>query len=205
MTHYETLGVASDATADEIKSAYRRKSSECHPDKGGDGQQMAAVNRAYEVLGNAERRAQYDATGSDAAADKVDNEARDNVLSAFSFCLQQQQPCNSVEFARLKFRREIDEAAQTRLMVQRRIRNLERRRPRVVAKSGGMNLMHVLIDQQLAECHRNVELCDHVSLVLERALTLLDDYESTEVDQSAPAGAFMVHLSLSSPFTTRTL
>ena len=36
MDHYTTLGVARNATPDEIKKAYRKMASQYHPDKGGD-------------------------------------------------------------------------------------------------------------------------------------------------------------------------
>jgi DnaJ domain len=43
---FDILGVPPSATRDEINAAYRRKASECHPDRGGSAEAMAAVNKA---------------------------------------------------------------------------------------------------------------------------------------------------------------
>ncbi|MBP6893181.1 MAG: DnaJ domain-containing protein [Pseudacidovorax sp.] len=62
--HYDTLGVAPDATADEIRKAYRRLARKYHPDvsKEADAQtRMREINEAHEVLGDPARRAEYDA------------------------------------------------------------------------------------------------------------------------------------------------
>ncbi len=64
MTHYEVLGVAPDAGQDAIRAAYRARARALHPDRrGGDpdaARQMAAVNRAWAVLADPARRAEYD-------------------------------------------------------------------------------------------------------------------------------------------------
>jgi curved DNA-binding protein CbpA len=65
MNLYEVLGVAKDATAAQIKSAYRKLVKVHHPDKGGDEEQFRKITQAYEVLSNANRREKYDATGDD--------------------------------------------------------------------------------------------------------------------------------------------
>lgn len=58
--HYTTLGVARDASADEIKRAFRKLASQHHPDKGGDTKKFQEIQAAYDVLGDAQKRAQYD-------------------------------------------------------------------------------------------------------------------------------------------------
>ena len=67
-SHYETLGVAKDATQQQIKSAYRKLARKLHPDvnPGEDAaEQFKLVTRAYEVLSDDSKRANYDATGDE--------------------------------------------------------------------------------------------------------------------------------------------
>jgi len=62
--YYNILGVSKDASQDDIKKAFRKKAHEHHPDKGGDDAKFKEVNEAHQVLGNAEKRKQYDQFGS---------------------------------------------------------------------------------------------------------------------------------------------
>lgn len=62
---YDLLGVSSDASQEEIKKAYRRRARELHPDAGGDEERFKAVQAAYQVLGDPERRSRYDRFGDD--------------------------------------------------------------------------------------------------------------------------------------------
>ncbi len=58
--HYQTLGVAKNATPDEIKKAYRRLAAIHHPDKGGDTAEFQKVQAAYETLSDPQKKQQYD-------------------------------------------------------------------------------------------------------------------------------------------------
>lgn len=62
--YYEVLGVGKNASADEIKKAYRRLAVKYHPDKeGGDEAKFKEVNEAHEVLKDADKRQRYDQFG----------------------------------------------------------------------------------------------------------------------------------------------
>lgn len=65
---YKTLGVEKNASADEIKSAYRKLAKKYHPDLNPNDSTAAAkfkeINEAYEVLGDEQKRKNYDQFGS---------------------------------------------------------------------------------------------------------------------------------------------
>lgn len=66
--HYAALGVAKDATEEQIKKAYRKLARELHPDvnPAAEAQEkFKAVTHAYEVLSDANSRRQYDMGGQD--------------------------------------------------------------------------------------------------------------------------------------------
>jgi molecular chaperone DnaJ len=64
MNPYEVLGVDKNSSPEEIKKAYRNLSKEHHPDKGGDENKFKDIAAAYDILGNPEKKQQYDMGGS---------------------------------------------------------------------------------------------------------------------------------------------
>src|SRR3989338_2451704 len=62
--YYDILGVARNATKDDIKKAYRKLAHKHHPDKTkGDDKKFKELNEAYEVLYDDKKRAEYDTYG----------------------------------------------------------------------------------------------------------------------------------------------
>jgi curved DNA-binding protein len=71
--YYKIMGVARDASADDIKRAYRKLARKYHPDVSTEEkaeERFKEVGEAYEVLRDPEKRAAYDALGTRAAGDE---------------------------------------------------------------------------------------------------------------------------------------
>jgi len=98
--HYQTLGVDRSATAEEIKRAYRRLAMRHHPDKGGDSARFVEIQSAYDVLGDAQKRAAYDnpaprfGPGFQGQAGTFDFQ---NIFDVFGTRFQQQQRVNRAQ------------------------------------------------------------------------------------------------------------
>jgi len=61
--YYKILGVAKNASQEEIKKAYYELAHKYHPDKGGDPEKFKEINEAYQILSDPEKRKQYDTFG----------------------------------------------------------------------------------------------------------------------------------------------
>jgi curved DNA-binding protein len=85
--YYQILGVARDATADDIKKAYRKLAMKYHPDKAkGDKKQaedkFKQISEAYAVLSDPEKKKEYDEFGSQAFRQKFSQE---DIFRGFDF------------------------------------------------------------------------------------------------------------------------
>jgi curved DNA-binding protein CbpA len=176
--HYETLGVPRDASADDIKAAFRRIASTEHPDKGGDVDRMAAANRAYETLGDAARRAEYDATGGDDAAARFEQEARNRLMHVFDTVLgAPDEHADLMAAARTMLATAQRQVSEERGLLSRRVAKLMKHRGRVLRKGGGENLFTGLIDSQVQQIDAQLQALEHGAKVFARVAELLADYE----------------------------
>ncbi len=79
LDYYQLLGVGRDATADEIKKAYRKLALKYHPDKAKGDKKVAEekfkqISEAYAVLSNPDKRKEYDQFGSQVFRQKFSQE-----------------------------------------------------------------------------------------------------------------------------------
>lgn len=180
MKLYETLGVAPTATQADIKVAYRKKSKDAHPDReGGSTEAMAAINDAYAVLGDPERRAKYDATGDTMEAPKpptLDEEGAKALAEVFADCLTKDGDITKV--VRNAFTQGIGDARTEHITLGQLMRKLEKRRGLIVTVKGD-NIYQMLLEGKIADVERKREHLLHQIAVGEAALALLADYRFT--------------------------
>lgn len=62
--YYKVLGIARNASKEDIKKAYRSLAHKHHPDKGGNESRFKEINEAYQILSDERKRTQYDQFGT---------------------------------------------------------------------------------------------------------------------------------------------
>lgn len=83
--YYEVLGIGKNATAEQIKEAYRKLVLKLHPDVNKDSKaeaKMQELNEAYAVLGDQQKRKQYDTFGPEGFGQRY---TEDDIFRGFNF------------------------------------------------------------------------------------------------------------------------
>jgi curved DNA-binding protein CbpA len=179
MTHYETLGVPTNATPEDIKAGYRRAARKAHPDKGGSDEKMAKVNKAYEVLGNAEARVHYDQFGEDPGAPQ--DGATEMLIELFSLAIN---ACDGdvVKFVNGRLKDATDEIRQRREACDRKIKSLTKKAGRVKTKGSAVNLFQMLLESRINEQKSLLVAIGRTAETVQQAIALMDHYESGYVE-----------------------
>lgn len=191
MSHYATLDVDAKASVDEIKKAFRKKASAAHPDKGGSKELMQAVNQAYEVLSDPDRRAKYDATGESSQEVTIEQKAIQLLTQLFTMALDEDG--NIITIVRDALKGAQDQANVDLKKAERRNKRLITRRDKIAVKSGE-NLVHLLIDAQVDRGTRKIASIKEAIEITKVALQMLDDYTSTEEARVVPQEESMVKM-----------
>lgn len=183
---YETLNIKDDATADEIKAAYRKRANETHPDKGGDSGAFLAVSAAYQLLSDPKEREFFDRTGeqreklnlAELAKKTVGVAVQEVIIGNFNA-----KTCDLIDATRGRIntqcREKVGRAEQEK-------RNLERRRDKFreaidrTVSNDPQNILVITMERaelELSNVIRGIE--DDIrteQLIRDLALSILDDY-----------------------------
>lgn len=168
--HYATLGVAPDASVDDIKRAYRRAARHAHPDRGGNHERMQALNEAKDVLTDPARRARYDA-GEDGQASTEEDAARALILQLFAEAVDVNKD-DPVEGVREALQTGRTGAAVKATMLRRSINRLESQRNRVRAKTE-RNVYLDVIEARIASARADITGMESTERIASLALEIL--------------------------------
>lgn len=179
---YEVLGVANNATAEQIKAAYRRKCKEHHPDRAhGDDAKMLEVRAAYDVLKDPKRRALFDSSGSTADPAILKRDAENTVCFWFrNFMLEGDDSLDPIPAIKRKLRELEAQHREALRTLQQQLKRAECRKSLVRLKAGAEreNSYTIIAESLIEEIKRGLTGCKAAIAVIPLALEILDSYES---------------------------
>ncbi len=187
MSLYDTLGVPPDASAAEIKKAFRKKAAQHHPDRGGDTEKMAEINRALDVLSDPARRERYDQTGEDGnRVPTLDESAQNLIIQLFSQAMEKVPDTQNIFIRIAGHISSVQRSEQQRKStVQRNITKLERKLKRIKFKGKGRNFIEALIQHQISALRQECSQIDERHKAADRALEMLKEFDF-EVEKLEP-------------------
>lgn len=187
--HYEVLGVARNATAEEIKKAWRRKISAAHTDTNADGstEDAAAINVAYETLSDPEKRAKYDRSLNLGGSSQERAMALDQISAVFSQWLDDPtlERNDPVEIVRNSIEDTLKRIHNQIISCRLRIDRLNRLSTRVkYLGPDGDNIYQGIIKGKLDDAQEELNSLDEQLRVVDIVRKLVREYEH---NPSAPS------------------
>lgn len=185
---YDVLGVAKDATPDQIKKAYRSKAQASHPDReGGSEAAFKAVKTAYEVLSDPARRAQYDTHGTTTEEVPVEVEASAELAKLFSDLLEQESD-RPMYIMRTALKERKDHVNKLLKQAEAARTRLEKLNGKWLRKSDNSysNMMQDIINGKLAALNSGLSRFKRSQRVLDAVTQLLDDHEFLDERKETP-------------------
>ena len=179
---YKVLGIPRDASAAEVKKAFKRSAKSAHPDAGGSAEAFTQVKLAHMVLSDDTARAKYDATGEveEPQIDVTDQAALNIIGGMLGVFLTQDKDPFSDDLAALMVKRILDqkqviEAGITKLeRAESRARRLKAKFKR---KGDGENKLAAMLDWQAKTAAENITQQRKQIIIADRAIAILKDYE----------------------------
>jgi curved DNA-binding protein CbpA len=173
MSHYETLGVKTDASPIEIKRAYRSRAKQSHPDKGGKQSDFEPIVKAYEVLSDPERRLLYDATGQDKHT-PIETSVQQLLLTLFHQALATDSDIPIIKTVREQVKMGNAKIPEEIKRLKERRKKLEAKRKKITAT--GQNVVHMIIDGELTNIAGQIAVMEREQEVAKACLEALDSY-----------------------------
>lgn len=184
---YKTLGVDKEASPAAIKRAHRKKTMKAHPDQSGNVEEFLAIQKAYEVLTDEERRKRYDATGATEAPSA--NQEMVELIQIVVTAAGKFDPDsrNLLEESRTFIRNSMKSIDASVLEGDRQASRLAKAAARITAKDGQPNVFSEALLLREDSIRKQMALLNENKAKFERMLELLQNfnYRLSEEEQFA--------------------
>jgi len=181
---YDQLDVAPDATDEEIKAAYKKKSSKLHPDKqNGDESKFKEMKLAYEVLKDPDSREYYDKHGDvKGNQPNPEQQAISKILSYVNAWLLSGNPNSDlIEFVKNKLLNEnlsiaghIEKATESK-------KKIEKIKDRITCKKD--NFILGFFNANIRDINKHIKSGEEQIDVLVNAIEMMDDFSWEMIEE----------------------
>jgi DnaJ-class molecular chaperone len=178
VNYYQELGVSPEATNEEIRSAFRRKAKQAHPDRsGGSTDRMTRLNRAKTVLSDPQKRVAYDRTGQEDGPSAPDL-ARQALLALIMAWMDSETNSGNMiaDVAETIARNRVELTKQMNAGTAL-VSRLKKRRGQIKFRGKGPDFAKIAIDIRVKDIEQNVERLRDQTGICDQARKLLDAYE----------------------------
>lgn len=180
MSLYDDLGVAPDASEDEIAAAYRRAAKKHHPDAGGDPAKFQRAQAAATILRDAEKRARYDLNGT--IDERLDNslaEATQVLSSAFEAAFSQAKDIAHTDVVKLmakNIQQMLSGLKSNKVAKKQRLDRICEALERLRYRGNGQDFIGNVLKRQIQSIERQLIEFDRTEKVYCSALEMAKDY-----------------------------
>lgn len=189
---YETLGVERDADEKEIRKAYLRRSKKAHPDAGGSHEEMAALTRAMDIIGDPEKRKRFDSGGDMNVPDEETLISQRFASLALELMMNVGE--KSIKKANAAYRAQVEQKyAAEKQAIETQRQKMEAFILRV-EKSPDNDVIGGIAAGMRRDLDRALEALETKTRIERAALDRFDDYmfkEPAEMPQNTSSGPFM--------------
>lgn len=172
---YATLGVARDASQDDIRKAYRRKAQRAHPDrKGGDAERFRAIQEAYDILSDPARRSRYDETGDTGRPRDTDADALNYAASVLRTTIDGMHNVETTDLVSLmgaRVKQDMDNQRHNKIQAEA---VLSKRSKVMERLSDGP--LKTMISQDIASLNDTIKTIESNILTMTRAGEIIEGY-----------------------------
>lgn len=182
---YEVLGLTPEATAGEVKQAYRKAASQYHPDReGGDEEMFKLSSAAHDTLSDPEKRRRYDQTGDWAGLTERVLTVEEEASKLFSQMVAElsSEEGNLLQVLRDQARAARDQIAKDVKKLKREGVLLERRLRLITFRGNGLNPLAAGLKMRQAAQAPAQAKAERTLEMVELIQKWLKDYNSDEQD-----------------------
>lgn len=180
MDLYKILGIKKGASDKEVKEAFRKRAQKVHPDrKGGNEEEMARLNLAYQTLSDPEKKERYDTTGSVIPPTPIRHEAIQILVKIMDDITEAMQEGDLIKKTWEIVTSNMVVLTQTKGVLVKKLAYIKKVKTKIELKNkkaGKDNIYMVFFDNKIEKLEKALKDAERAEKIAAVVLEILDEY-----------------------------